>query len=155
MKLELTRKREQRSTVEGKTVTTAAYAIAILLLLHGAISAAQSLGGGQPVANPAWLSWWPTGLGESWLSSDLLVHSICRLLWLTSGVALLAAGLGLFGVVVPGDSWRALAVVGAAASIPALLLQVHPFYLPVTILNVGIVVGLLWLRWPSVATIGS
>lgn len=146
------RKHEQHLTVEGKTVTTA---IAILLLLHGAISVAQLPGVGHPIANPAWLGWWPTGLGESWLSSGPLVYSISRLLWLASGIAILAAGLGLFGIVVPREAWRALVVFGAAASLPVLLIEMHPFYFPVTVLNVGIVVGLFWLRWPSVTALGS
>jgi hypothetical protein len=44
--------------------------IAVLLIVHGLIVAGQSSGSFNPVGgvkNPAWLSWWPANLGQSWL----------------------------------------------------------------------------------------
>ncbi len=66
--------------------------IALLLLVHGLISGAigfSSFGStpGSSLANPSWLSWWPTKLGQSWLLTPLgienrIVYWIIGLLWL-------------------------------------------------------------------------
>lgn len=93
-------------------------AIALLLLVHGLISGAQSFGSfGSTVsgklANPSWLSWWPTKMGQSWLLTTLgmeyrIVFGLVGLLWLVAMICFVAAGFGLLGIVVPHDWWRGL-----------------------------------------------
>lgn len=110
--------------------------IALLLIVHGLITAAQAGSSFRPsggIANPSWLGFWPTGLGQSWAWSGLGIEmsALARaggLLWLLAGAALAAAGLGLLGVIVPAGWWRALALGGALLSLVMLALYLHPFY---------------------------
>src|SRR5688500_8836694 len=115
---------------EGGTAMLLRFVIGSLLILHGLIVAGQSageFGGREPIANPAWLTWWPTALGQSWLLAALRLEKtaigrLAGVLWLIAGMALIAAGVGIFGFLVPRDWWRPLAVVGGALSLLMLLL---------------------------------
>ena len=137
--------------------------IAAVLILHGLIVAAQSAGSFGPtpssgLQNPAWVSWWPTNLGRSWLLSWLGLERtpitwIGGLLWLAGGIALVAAGLGVFGFVIPTDWWRGLAIAGAAISLFMLVVYLHPIAILGTGLSVVILVALLWARWPSASLV--
>jgi hypothetical protein len=132
--------------------------IAVILIIHGLITAAQSGGSfGSTAAsgtqNPSWVSWWPTNLGQSWLLAWLGLEKapftwISGLLWLAGGIALAAAGLGVLGFIVPTDWWRTLAVVGAAISLFMLIVYLHPLLLIGTGLSIAILVALLWAQWP-------
>jgi hypothetical protein len=126
--------------------------ITVLIVVHGIIVASQSSGSYNPVGgvkNPAWLSWWPSNLGQSWLLSLLGIERsfIARaggFLWLFAGIALMAAGLGALGVIVPHAWWRGLALTGAAISLVMLAIYLHPLY------GIGIsasIVLLLALAW--------
>ncbi len=134
-----------------------------MLIVHGLIVAAQSpsaFGGGEPIANPSWLTWWPTALGQSWLLAGLgleqtVAARLAGLLWLIGGVALLAAGLGVFGVLVPQGWWRTLAIGGAGMSLLLLLFYLHPFYGIGIGASAAILLALLWVRWPTPALVGS
>lgn len=129
--------------------------VAILLIVHGLITAAQSGGSFSPsggMTNPAWLGWWPTGLGQSWVWSGLgLEHSLLAraggILWLGAGAALAAAGLALLGVLVPAGIWRTLALVGGGLSLLMLLVYLHPFYAIGILSSVALVIALLSARW--------
>jgi hypothetical protein len=137
--------------------------VAVLLILHGLITAAQSSGSFNPtggISNPSWVAWWPTALGQSWLLSRLgleksLVGTLAGVLWLAAGVALVAAALGLFGFIVPSPWWRSLAGAGAAISLLLLALYVHAFYAIGIAANIAILVALLWAKWPSPEVLGS
>ena len=50
------------------------------------------------------------------------------ILWLSGGLALIAAGLAVLGFLVPIGWWRALALTGAILSLVMLGLYLHPFY---------------------------
>jgi hypothetical protein len=121
--------------------------ISVLIVIHGLIVAAQSAGSfgtGKPIANPAWLAWWPTGLGQSWLLAWLGLEAspmrpLGGIVWLAGGVALVAAGLALMGVGAIPDDWRILALVGAVLSLIMFFIYFHPF------LIVGITASLLIL----------
>jgi hypothetical protein len=110
--------------------------IAVLLIVHGLIVAGQSassFSAASGVPNPAWLSWWPANLGQSWLLSMLgieqtLVARAGGFLWLAAAVALVGAGLGVIGLGVPAAWWRGLALGGAALSLGMLIVYLHPFY---------------------------
>src|SRR5688572_14592316 len=87
-----------------------------LLIVHGLITVAQSLsvfGRGTEPENPAWLSWWPTPIGRSWLLGSLglegtAVSWLVGALWVLGGITLLGAG---FGILAHYEWWRTLAVV--------------------------------------------
>lgn len=132
--------------------------IAVILIIHGLITAAQSSGsfGSSPSAglqNPAWVGWWPINLGRSWLLSWLGLERtpitwIGGLVWLAGGVALVAAGLGVLGFIIPIDWWRSLAVGGAAISLFMLVVYLHPLAIIGTGLSAAILFALLWADWP-------
>lgn len=136
--------------------------IGAMLIVHGLIVAAQStsaFAGAQPIANPSWLRWWPTALGQSWVLAGLGLEKtaaawVAGLLWLAAGVALVAAGLGVFGVLVPQGWWRTLAIGGAGMSLLMLLFYLHPFYGIGIGASAAILLALLWADWPTVAQVG-
>jgi hypothetical protein len=137
--------------------------VGILLILHGLITAAQSGGSFNPtggVPNPKWLSWWPIPLGQSWILArqgleSSFLGTLAGLLWLISGAALIAAALGLFGVIVPTPWWRALAGVGAVISLLLFIIYAHPLYAIGIGANIAILLVLLWAKWPSFEVLGS
>lgn len=130
-------------------------ALALILVIHGLIVAAQSpavfrANAGLP--NPTWLAWWPTSLGESWLAASLKLGKppfawLLGLGWLAGGLLLIAAGLALAGILVAPEHWRFLATLGAALSLAMLLLYLHPFYLVGLALSIAILVELRWVHW--------
>ena len=139
--------------------------IGVLLVIHGAITMAQSAGSFNPaspgVPNPAWLSWWSVPLGKSWLLSPLgrsraaAIEPVLGIVWLIAGVAIVAAGLGLLGLLVPVEYWRFLACLGAGLSLVTIIVYAHPFYAVGASTNAAILVALLWAQWPSTQMFGS
>ena len=133
--------------------------ISVLLIIHGLIVAGQAAGGfgstiPREIQNPSFMSWWPIGLGRSWLFSwlglekTLAVYRIGGLFWLAGGIALVAAGLGVLGFGVPTTWWRDLAIGGAAISIIMLTIYFHPMTIIGTASSLAILIALLWAKWP-------
>lgn len=133
--------------------------ISILLIIHGLIVAGQAAGSfgstiPNEIQNPAFVSWWPVNMGRSWLFSwlelekSLVVYRIGGLLWLAGGIALVAAGLGALGFVVPSAWWRDLAVAGGAISLVMLAIYLHPLLIIGTASSVGVLMALLWSKSP-------
>lgn len=134
--------------------------ISVLLIIHGLIVAGQaagSFGSTTPneIQNPSFVSWWPVNMGRSWLFSwlgleqTLGVYRIGGLLWLAGGIALVAAGLGVLGFIIPVDWWRNLAIGGGAVSLFMLAVYFHPMTIIGTASSMAVLVALLWARWPS------
>ena len=67
------------------------------------------------------------------------------MVWLTAGLALIGAGLGLLGVPVVRDLWPVLALVGGAIGLVALAVYFHPIYLGAAAINI-VLVALVWGR---------
>jgi hypothetical protein len=74
---------------------------------------------------------------------------------LISAAGLIAAALGLFGLIVPAPWWRALAGAGAVTSLVLFILYAHPLYAIGIGANIAILLVLLWLKWPSLGALGS
>jgi hypothetical protein len=135
---------------------------AVLLVVHGFIVAAQSSGSFHPsagVKNPSWLTWWPVNLGQSWLLSpsgleQTLIARAGGLLWLAAGIALAAAGLGVFGILVPPGWWRSLALAGAIISLGMLALYLHPFYGIGLGASTILLIALVWGQSPLLDQLG-
>jgi hypothetical protein len=138
--------------------------ISVLLILHGLIvvgQAAGSFGSTIPneLQNPSFVSWWPINMGRSWLFSwlglerTLAVYRIGGLLWLVGGIALIAAGLGVLGFIVPTDWWRELAIGGAAISLFMLAVYLHPITIIGTASSLAVLVALLWAKWPPTSLV--
>lgn len=137
--------------------------VAILLLVHGLITSAQAQAGfrlSEGVTNPGWLSWFPANLGQSWLFKAFgmpkpIVGTILGIFWIIAGVSLIAAALGLLGVIVPTNLWRPLAAIGAITSLAVFVFYVHPFYAIGIAADFAILIVLLWAKWPTPEVLGS
>ena len=138
--------------------------IGVLLILHGLIVAGQSAGGfgstiPNELQNPSFVSWWPINMGRSWLFSwlglekTLAVYRIGGLLWLAGGIALVAAGLGILGFIIPTEWWRSLAIRGAAVSLFMLAIYFHPITIIGTVSSLAVLVSLIWAKWPPTSLV--
>lgn len=138
--------------------------ISVLLILHGLIVAGQSAGSfgstiPHELQNPSFVSWWPINMGRSWLFSwlgldkTLVAYRIGGLLWLAGGIALVAAGLGVLGWIVPTDWWRSLAIGGGAVSLIMLAIYFHPITIIGTASSIAVLVALLWAKWPPASLV--
>ena len=134
--------------------------ISVLFILHGLIVAAQSAGSfgamiPNEIQNPAFVSWFPINMGRSWLFSlfglqnSVTAYRISGVLWLFGGLMLVAAGLGVFGILVPVVWWRGLSLAGAAISLFMLLLYFHPLMIIGTASSVAVLIAFGWLRWTA------
>jgi hypothetical protein len=126
--------------------------VAGLFLVHGLITIGSGLGavvdGGRKawadpgLANTAWLSWWPTNLGRSWLVDVAQLgptgYAVGGLIWLASGVAFAVAGLGLLGVPGLKGVWQPLALAGGGFGIAAVALFLHPWYAIALLINLTV-----------------
>ena len=124
------------------------------LVVHGLITTMIGWGGATSpnspaVALPAWLSWWPTPFGRSWLVDALNLGAggavVGGLIWLVAGLALLGAGLGFLGVPPLREHWTFLGLVGGVIGLVALALYFHPIYLGAVLIDV-VLVALVWGR---------
>ena len=133
--------------------------IAAFLIIHGLIVAGQAAGSfgstlPKEIQNPAFVNWWPVNMGRSWLLSSLGLNQTLALyrvggfLWLAGGIALVTAGLGVLGFIVPTGWWRELAIGGGAISLLMLLLYLHPLMLIGTASSLAVLISLLWAKWP-------
>lgn len=138
--------------------------IAVLLIIHGLIVAGQAAGSfgstiPKELQNPSFVNWWPINMGRSWLFSwlgldkTLAAYRFGGLLWLVGGLALVAAGLGVLGFLVPPDWWRSLAIGGAAISLFMLAIYFHPMMIIGTSSSLAVLVALLWLHWPATSLV--
>ncbi len=134
--------------------------IAVLLIVHGLIVAGQSSASFHPtggVQNPAWLNWWPAGLGQSWLLSGVETTLVVRfggLVWLAAGLALIASGLALLKLLIPFEHWRVLALTGAILSLAMLLLYLHPFYVIGIASSAVLLAALFFKNWTILKAFG-
>ena len=63
--------------------------------------------------------------------------------------------LGVFGVPGLTEIWRTVAVISAALSLLLLVLFWHPWLIVGVLIDIGFLVSLLWINWPSADLIGS
>ena len=128
--------------------------IGAVLIAHGVITSAigfTTVGnpGAPAMALPGFMSWWPGPFGRSWLFDAAGLGTPAAVvggaIWLVSGLALVAGGLGWLGVGIVADMRYTLLVTGAALGVLAVALYFHPFYAAALLINIAIV-GLLWTR---------
>jgi hypothetical protein len=128
--------------------------LGIVLVAHGVITAgigvsAVSNPSASAVTLPSLFAWWPGPFGRSWLFDAISLGSgaatVGGLIWLVSGLALIAGGLGWSGVPILEDSRVFLLVGGALVGLLALVLYFHPIYFAAVVINLALVV-LLWSR---------
>lgn len=131
--------------------------IVIVLIAHGI----GHVLGVFPALGLASLEGWSL---RSWLLTDLIGTTAASwlgvVLWLVGLLGFVGAGLGMLGWIVPQAWWRSLAISAAVLSLLALALYWNAF--PSLLNKVGaigvdvaVLVGLLWLNWPSEAVLAS
>jgi hypothetical protein len=126
--------------------------IGAFVVLHGLITTmvgAGALSNGPAITLPGWFSWWPGQFGRSWLLDGLNLGTpgsvVGALVWLVSGILLIAAGLGVLGFGPLREVWPTYAVVGGVLGVVAVGLYFHPLYVAALVINV-VLIALVWGR---------
>jgi len=132
-----------------------------VLMLHG-------LGHGGAVAALAWINGRPgtdTGAwsaARAWAVPSLGADSatlIASAFWIVSLAGFAVAALSFWGVLVPVEWWRPMAVAAALVSIVGIVVffGTWPTFNTLAALgvNAAVLVAVLWLRWPPEATFGQ
>ena len=132
---------------------------ALFLIAHGLVHAglAAAPNPNDPDAKPGAFF---TSISRSWLLPQLGLNA-AAVQWI--GIILVAlatlgfvfAGLGVFGIAGLTAVWRTVAVVSACVSLLLLALFWHPWLIVGVLIDVGLLIALLWAKWPSVELIGS
>ena len=134
--------------------------VTAVLLLHG-------LAHGGALGALIWIKFRPEDASawqaaRSWLFPSLppaTAIAVASIFWVLSLVGFVAAALSFWGILVPGDAWRQLAVASAIVSILGitLFLGTWPTFntLAALAVNIAVLVTQLWLRWPPQAMFGK
>lgn len=130
------------------------------LMIHG-------LGHGGAIGALLWIALRPTDpsggwqAARSWLLPALPAASatvVAGTFWVISMFGFVAAALAFWGIVLPGELWRPLAIASAIVSLAGITLffGTWPLFNTVAALavNAAVLVSLLWLRWPPIAALG-
>jgi hypothetical protein len=135
--------------------------IAGVLLLHGlghtgALIAIAVNWTSRGTATGAWLP------ARSWVIPSLApqtAKAVASIFWVLSTIGFVAAAMSFWGIVLPGDAWRQLALTSSIVSILGitLFLGTWPAFNTIAALavNIAVLVTQLWLRWPPQAMFGS
>ncbi len=128
-----------------------------VLVLHGlghggALGALIWIGRSPGTDTGGWLA------ARSWLFPSLASGAATRvasIFWILSLIGFVMAALSFWGIFVPGDAWRQLAVTFAVVSILGIVLffGTWPTFNTLAALgvNVAVLVTQLWLHWPPQA----
>ena len=138
---------------------TVKFLIAGVLLLHGLGHAGVV---GALIANSRGISTGPFLPARSWLFPSLpapVARTVASTLWILSAIGFVAAAMSFWGILVPGDIWRQLAVVFAIVSGVGIVLfwGTWPAFNMLAALgvNIAVLITQLWLRWPPQAMFGK
>lgn len=71
---------------------------------------------------------------------------------LASAGLLVAGGIGLWANL---EWWRTMAGLGLGASLGLMLVYFNPWFLFIEAVNASLIVGLVWLAWPSKTMVGA
>ena len=131
------------------------------LLVHG-------LGHGGALGALAWIRLSPGSNTSAWLAArSWLIPSLvgdaatalASAFWILSLVGFVITAMSFWGVVVPGEVWRPLAVASALVSVAGIVLffGTWPMFNTLAALgmNVAVLVAVLWLHWPTHALPGA
>ena len=133
--------------------------IPIVLLLHGlghggAIGALIYIDRGQ--SSGKWLS------ARSWLFPNLtpqIAKVIAITFWVLSLLGFVAAALSFWGILIPGELWRPLALIFAFVSFIGIVLfwGRWPMFntLAAQVVNLAVIITQLWLHWPAMEMFGK
>ncbi len=84
--------------------------------------------------------------------------AVASAFWVVSLIGFVAAAIAFWGIGLPGEAWRPLAVVSALVSMAGIVLffGTWPMFntLAALAMNVAVLIALLGLRWPPEAMFG-
>jgi sulfite exporter TauE/SafE len=89
-------------------------------------------------------------VNHSWLLGNQ--RTVAVVLAISASALLVVGGLGLWA---HANWWRSVAVIGLAASFGLMVLYFNSWYLFIESVNAGLIVGLVWLTWPTRAMVGA
>ena len=135
--------------------------IGAALLLHG-------LGHGGALGALIWIARRPgtdTGgwqAARSWLLSALpatAATAVASVFWVAALTGFAVAALSFWGILLPAELWRPVAVASALVSITGIMLFLGTWPVFNTLaalgMNIAVLVAVLWLHWPSEAQFGT
>jgi hypothetical protein len=133
--------------------------IAGALLLHGLGHAGVF---GALIANGLGHRTGPFLPARSWLFPSLpapAARTVAGIFWIPAAIGFVAAAMSFWGLLVPGDVWRQVAVVFAIVSGLGIVLfwGTWPTFnmLAALGMNIAVLVTQLWLHWPPQAMFGK
>jgi len=92
----------------------------------------------------------PFDPSHSWLLGSH--RGLAMALALAAAGLLVAAGIGLWA---HAPWWRSVALAGLGVSFGLMVLYFNPWFLFIQAVNAALIVGLLWLAWPSKTMVGA
>jgi hypothetical protein len=130
--------------------------IGVLLILHGLIHGILAVipnpDAAKPVAVTFFSEW-----ASPWLRGSLsgrALQAIAIVLAVIAGAGFIAAGLAMFGFLLPHDWWRALAIASSVLSLILCALFWNTYLIVGPVVAVGIIVVVGILQWPTEAALG-
>ena len=126
-------------------------ALAIFLIAHGLVHAGLAAAP-NPVDQDAKPGAFFTSPGRSWLLPRIglnpaAVQWIGIILVALATLGFVLAGLGVFGISGLTTIWRTVAVFSSCVSLLLLVLFWHPWLIVGVLIDIGILVALLWVKW--------
>ena len=139
-----------------------------LKLIAAGVVLVHGLGHGGAVAALAWIRFRPGTLTGGWLAARSWLFpslprdaaaTIASTFWIASLVGFVIAAMSFWGVIVPADVWRPLAVASALVSVAGIVLffGTWPTFNTLAALgvNLAVLVAVVWLHWPPQAVHGT
>jgi hypothetical protein len=139
----------------------------LLRLILGGVLLLHGLGHGGALGALLWIRLRPgTNTGDwlaarSWLVPSLTGDpglAVASAFWIVALVGFVAAALSFWGVLLPLDAWKPLAVGSAIVSTAAIVLffGTWPMFNTLAALgvNIAVLVAVLWLHWPPESVFG-
>jgi hypothetical protein len=103
--------------------------------------------------------WMPA---RSWLlpnASETTLRVVSSIFWAAAALGFVASALSFWGILIPGDLWRQIALVFAVVSLLGLILFIGNWPTFNTIgafgMNIAILVTQLWIHWPPEEMFGK
>jgi hypothetical protein len=87
---------------------------------------------------------------HSWLLGDQ--KAVAVVLGVAAAALLVAGGLGLWA---HSGWWRSVAVIGLATSFGLMVVYFNTWYLFIEGVNAALIVGMVWLAWPTKTMVGA
>jgi hypothetical protein len=87
---------------------------------------------------------------HSWLLGDQ--KTVAVILAVAAATFLVAGGLGIWA---QAGWWRTAATIGLATSLGLMIVYFTPWFLFIEGVNAALVVGIVWLTWPTKTMVGA